>query len=221
MTTASQASSSNASSKRMIDALRTIRRSSCGSPFNEGWGQYDTADIVALVKAARPHAAGRTTPAAGPTATAATSSTCTTTRAPACGPVEPTARRVLGEFGGLGLPVRGHTWQGQKLGLPHLQNAARAHAAYVSLIDKLARSSANGLSRRRLHPNDRCRSRSQRPDDLRPRELKMDADQIAAAAARLYQAPAAPTSPAASASAPEPVANERDKGRTQAGQSSR
>ena len=48
---------------------------------------------------------------------------------PGPGSPQPESERaaVLGEFGGLGLPLDGHTWQSQEeLGLSQLRRAARA-----------------------------------------------------------------------------------------------
>ena len=45
---------------------------------------------------------------------------------------------MLGEFGGLGLPVRGHTWQDQKnWGYRSFTNSEALTTAYVDLIAKL------------------------------------------------------------------------------------
>ncbi len=45
---------------------------------------------------------------------------------------------MLGEFGGLGLPVRGHTWQDEKnWGYRSFTNNADLTDAYVDLLGKL------------------------------------------------------------------------------------
>jgi hypothetical protein len=45
---------------------------------------------------------------------------------------------VLGEFGGLGLPVRGHTWQSEKnWGYGVFANAEALTTAYLNLVAKL------------------------------------------------------------------------------------
>ena len=45
---------------------------------------------------------------------------------------------MLGEFGGLGLPVRGHTWQAEKnWGYRSFTNSAALTTAYVDLVGKL------------------------------------------------------------------------------------
>jgi hypothetical protein len=59
---------------------------------------------------------------------------------PGPGALEPEQNRasVLGEFGGLGLPVRGHTWQAEKnWGYRSFADAEALTAAYVDLAAKL------------------------------------------------------------------------------------
>ena len=60
--------------------------------------------------------------------------TCTATRARACGPSKTKRVGVLGEFGGLGLPLAGHTWQDEKnWGYVSYDNAEELTDAYVEL----------------------------------------------------------------------------------------
>src|SRR4029453_11520487 len=81
-------------------------------PFNEGWGQYDTPRIVQWLKSYDPsrlvnNASGWTDTGTGDGNDVPLS--------PGPGSPKPEASRaaVLGEFGGLGLPLEGHTWQSQ------------------------------------------------------------------------------------------------------------
>ena len=54
---------------------------------------------------------------------------------------------VLGEFGGLGLPVRGHTWQDEKnWGYVSFKDAAELEAAYRARIGELRLLVSRGLS---------------------------------------------------------------------------
>ena len=55
---------------------------------------------------------------------------------------------MLGEFGGLGLPIPGHTWQEEKnWGYRSYQNSDELTDAYLRLIDKLhPLTGAPGLS---------------------------------------------------------------------------
>jgi hypothetical protein len=106
-------------------------------PFNEGWGQFDTVRILNWTKQLDPTrlvdgaSGGNHFPAGdiidhhqypGPGA-----------------PTNVTDRAmVLGEFGGLGLPVKGHTWQNEKnWGYRSFTNATTLTKAYVNLIQKL------------------------------------------------------------------------------------
>lgn len=106
-------------------------------PFNEGWGQFDTVRILNLTEQLDPTrlvdgpSGGNHFPAGdiidhhqypGPGAPAAV-----TDRA-----------MVLGEFGGLGLPLKGHTWQGEKnWGYRSFTNAETLTKAYVDLMRRL------------------------------------------------------------------------------------
>src|SRR5262249_32213281 len=59
---------------------------------------------------------------------------------PGPGSPEPEQKRanVLGEFGGLGLPIRGHTWQSEKnWGYRSFNDPAALTAAYTDLTSKL------------------------------------------------------------------------------------
>jgi hypothetical protein len=106
-------------------------------PFNEGWGQFDTARILNLTKQLDPTrlvdgaSGGNHFPAGdiidhhqypGPGA-----------------PAEVKDRAmVLGEFGGLGLPMKGHTWQSEKnWGYRSFTNATALTSNYVVLLQKL------------------------------------------------------------------------------------
>jgi hypothetical protein len=106
-------------------------------PFNEGWGQFDTARILNWTKQLDPTrlvdgaSGGNHFPAGdiidhhqypGPGAPAAV-----TDRA-----------MVLGEFGGLGLPLKGRTWQSEKnWGYRSFTNAEALTKAYVNLLRRL------------------------------------------------------------------------------------
>jgi len=106
-------------------------------PFNEGWGQYDTARIAETVKQLDPtrlvdNASGWTDHGAGDV------QDMHHYPAPAVLKLETNRAAVLGEFGGLGLPVRGHTWQAEKnWGYQSFTNSAALTAAYLKLVDAL------------------------------------------------------------------------------------
>ena len=106
-------------------------------PYNEGWGQWDTARIVELVRKCDPtrlvdNTSGWTDRGVG--------DVMDMHKYPGPGAPAPEAKRasVLGEFGGLGLPVPGHTWQAQKnWGYKSYTNSEALTTAYVDLAAKL------------------------------------------------------------------------------------
>jgi hypothetical protein len=79
-------------------------------PFNEGWGQYDTVRITNFVKQHDPTRLAN--PASGwndyPIGDVHDMHNYP---GPGMPPVEESRAAVLGEYGGLGLPLEGHTWQ--------------------------------------------------------------------------------------------------------------
>lgn len=96
--------------KEMIDELRSHPSIVMWVPFNEGWGQWDTNRIADWVKGYDPSrlvnsASGWTDREGGDVHDFHIY--------PGPGSPQPTPRRaaVLGEYGGLGLPIEGHTWQ--------------------------------------------------------------------------------------------------------------
>ena len=115
-------------------------------PFNEGWGQYDTARIVTMTKDADPtrlvnNASGWTDNGVGDV------KDIHAYPGPAMPDVEENRAVVLGEFGGLGLPVAGHTWREEKnWGYRNCKTSRELTAAYGELMDKLRPLIAKGLS---------------------------------------------------------------------------
>ncbi|MEI2725900.1 MAG: sugar-binding domain-containing protein [Verrucomicrobiota bacterium] len=116
-------------------------------PFNEGWGQFDTVRILNLTRQLDPTrlvdgaSGGNHFPAGDildhhqyP--------------GPAAPPTVTDRAMVLGEFGGLGLPIKGHTWQDEKnWGYRSFTNAAALTKAYVGLVEQLpGLIRSNGLS---------------------------------------------------------------------------
>jgi len=105
--------------------------------YNEGWGQWDTPRIVNLIKELDPtrlvnNASGWSDRGVGDV------HDIHSYPGPAAPPVEEKRAAVLGEFGGLGLPVEGHTWQAEKnWGYRSYTNADELTDAYIALIKKL------------------------------------------------------------------------------------
>ena len=158
-------------------------------PYNEGWGQWDTQRICALIKQWDPtrlvdNASGWTDRGAGDV------HDIHSYPGPAIPPLEERRAAVLGEFGGLGLPIKGHTWQDEKnWGYRSFTSREELTAAYVELIKKMRPLIGEGL----------CSGVYTQTSDVEievnglmtyDRELiKMDAEKIAAANRKLYLPP--------------------------------
>jgi beta-galactosidase/beta-glucuronidase len=115
-------------------------------PFNEGWGQYETARIVEWIKELDPtrlvdNASGWADRGLGDV------HDIHSYPGPDAPPNEPARAAVLGEFGGLGLPLKGHTWQEEKnWGYRSFENAEDLTNAYLELIKRLKELIKGGLS---------------------------------------------------------------------------
>ncbi|UCC99189.1 MAG: hypothetical protein JSW66_04740 [Phycisphaerales bacterium] len=129
--------------------IRAFRNHPCivmWVPFNEGWGQYDTARIVDLVRGIDP---SRLVNNASGWADRGVGDVHDIHRypGPAAPPTEENRAAVLGEFGGLGLPVKGHTWQDEKnWGYRSYKTREELTDAYVALIENLRSLIGEGLS---------------------------------------------------------------------------
>ncbi len=115
-------------------------------PYNEGWGQWDTPRIVNLIKELDPtrlvdNASGWSDRGVGDV------HDIHSYPGPAAPPVEDKRAVVLGEFGGLGLPIKGHTWQVEKnWGYRSFETREALTEAYVNLLGRLRSLIAGGLS---------------------------------------------------------------------------
>jgi hypothetical protein len=132
--------------KRIINAFGNHPSIVMWVPFNEGWGQYETERIVELIKQYDPtrlvnNASGWADRGVGdvhdihnyPGPTAPLS--------------ESNRASVLGEFGGLGLPVKGHTWQDEKnWGYRSFETRQELTEAYLNLLSELRPLIERGLS---------------------------------------------------------------------------
>jgi hypothetical protein len=106
-------------------------------PFNEGWGQWDTARIADLIRSWDPtrlvnNASGWADRGAG--------DVNDVHKYPGPDAPKPEDKRaaVLGEYGGLGLPVKGHTWQDEKnWGYKSFDDPAKLTDAFLDLQRQL------------------------------------------------------------------------------------
>jgi len=132
--------------KNIIDACRNHPSIVMWVPFNEGWGQHDTERIAKMTKDYDPtrlvnSVSGWTDRGVGDV------HDIHIYTGPGMPPVEENRAAVLGEFGGLGLPITGHTWQAEaNWGYQTYKNPEDLTDAYVQLIRKLNPLIGNGLA---------------------------------------------------------------------------
>jgi hypothetical protein len=101
--------------------------------FNEGWGQYDTERLTAWTKQTDPsrlvnNASGWTDKNAGDVHDIHSYPN------PKCPPIEETRAAVLGEFGGLGLAIPGHTWKKEHWGYQGMADAEQLTSRYEAIL---------------------------------------------------------------------------------------
>ncbi|NUR89296.1 MAG: glycoside hydrolase family 2 [Nonomuraea sp.] len=137
--------------REMVDQHRSSPSIITWVPFNEGWGQYDQARIADLVKGWDPSRLVDNMSGIN-----------------CCGAVDggngdlqdfhiypgpgnppaPTGTRavVLGEYGGLGLPLIGHTWSGGGWGYAVEPDPTALTNRYVAMTGDLAKLRCQGLA---------------------------------------------------------------------------
>ena len=132
--------------RRMIEAFYNHPSIVMWVPFNEGWGQFDTARIVDWTKELDPtrlvnNASGWTDRNVGDVLD------IHSYPGPAIAPLEDNRAVVLGEFGGLGLPLQGHTWQDEEnWGYRSYEDAEALLQAYTNLLVSLRPMIGQGLA---------------------------------------------------------------------------
>src|SRR5574341_2279288 len=130
----------------VVDALRNHPSIVMWVPFNEGWGQHDTESYVRWLESYDPtrlvnNASGWTDARVGDVADVHAYP------GPGMPPPDSTRAPVLGEFGGLGLPLAGHTWLDENnWGYVRFTSAGELGAAYRALLHQLRFLIADGLS---------------------------------------------------------------------------
>lgn len=131
---------------RVVDALRNHPSIVMWVPFNEGWGQHDTGRYVAWLKEHDPtrlvdDASGWSDRSAGDVMD------MHDYPGPAMPALEPRRAAVLGEFGGLGLPVAGHLWNERSTwGYRSFTTPGSLWSAYRRLMQQLRPLVAAGLA---------------------------------------------------------------------------
>ena len=122
--------------KAMIDSLKNHPSIVSWVPFNEGWGQWETAKVAKWVKEYDPtrlvnSASGWTDRGVGdffdwhvyP--------------GPSSPPRDPKRALFLGEFGGLGLPMPGHMWHETGWGYQSFKTKKELTDRFVMLLEEL------------------------------------------------------------------------------------
>ncbi len=173
----------------MIDGLRNHPAIVMWVPFNEGWGQHDTPDVAKWIKKYDPsrpvnEASGWTDKHSGDVSDMHSY--------PGPGMREPEKDRVcvLGEFGGLGMPVKGHTWQQEKnWGYVSYDNAEKLTDAYVALLTAMRPLIGRGLSAAVYTQTTDVEIEVNGLMTYDREVVKMDAARIKEAAEKLYSPP--------------------------------
>jgi len=114
-------------------------------PFNEGWGQFKTPDIVRLIKSIDPtrlvnNASGWTDRGVGDVLD------LHNYPEPVIPDLQENRAIALGEFGGLGYPVPGHTWEEQNWGYRNMPDTTELLELYESFYTSIHAYVNQGLS---------------------------------------------------------------------------
>ncbi len=123
--------------RRMIDSFHNHPSIVMWVVLNEGWGQYDTVRLADWVKQHDPtrivsSVSGWNDMQAGDV------HDIHVYPGPASPAPESLRAAVLGEFGGLGLPIRDHTWQkGKNWGYRNLKSSEELQNQYLQRVDAL------------------------------------------------------------------------------------
>jgi beta-galactosidase/beta-glucuronidase len=132
----------------IMDALHNFPSIVVWIPFNEAWGQFKTAEIANWTKQKDPSrlvnsASGGNFYPVGDIEDLHNYPDPAMPRPDIFGDKK---ALVLGEFGGLGLPVQGHTWQEKNWGYQSFKSNDSLFKRYQSLTEKLAELIKAGLS---------------------------------------------------------------------------
>ncbi|WP_396894270.1 glycoside hydrolase family 2 protein [Mycolicibacterium sp.] len=133
----------------MIDQLRSVTSIIGWVPFNEGWGEYDTARIAWMVKGADPtrmvnaNSGVNCCKSRGDTGAGDVYDDHTYV-GPGRPPPVPNRVRVSGEYGGLGLVIDKNRWPGRPMSYEMVDTQARLTERYVQVSHVLEDLARNG-----------------------------------------------------------------------------
>jgi beta-galactosidase/beta-glucuronidase len=171
----------------MIDAFRNFTSIVMWVPFNEGWGQYDTARISRWVEQYDPT---RLVNSVSGWLDVGAGHTMDIHRYPGPGapPNEATRASVLGEFGGLGFPVSGHTWLEEKnWGYRFYESEEALNTAYFDLLKELTPLVKKGLAAAIYTQTTDVEIEVNGVMTYDREVIKLDLDKAMAASKKLYQ----------------------------------
>jgi beta-galactosidase/beta-glucuronidase len=132
--------------RAMIRHLESFPSIIAWVPFNEGWGQHQTNDILRMVKQADPSRLVDA-PSGWEDRSYGDMKDMHKYPGPDMYAVIPGRASVLGEFGGLGWPVEGHLWWNKRnWGYRSYTDQAGLNAAYEDVVNKLEPLIRDGLS---------------------------------------------------------------------------
>jgi hypothetical protein len=165
--------------KAMIHNLTNVPSIIAWVPFNEGWGEHSTNEILKMVKAMDPSRL-----VDGPSGWEdrgyGDMKDMHSYPGPGMFPVMPDRASVLGEFGGLAHPVTGHLWTDKhNWGYRTYQDQQGLQAAYESLIAQLNVLARQGLSAAVYTQTSDVESEINGLMTYDRRVLKVDADRLA------------------------------------------
>jgi len=114
-------------------------------PFNEGWGQYDTPGIVDFIRSVDPT---RLVNAASGWADRGVGDVHDIHHYPDPRMPDPEEQRaiVLGEYGGLGFPVEGHTWEQENWGYTNMKDREDLTVQFEEYAAQVYAFAEKGLS---------------------------------------------------------------------------
>jgi hypothetical protein len=132
--------------KRMIETKYNHPSIIMWVPFNEGWGQFETGSITRLISE---YDTTRLVNSASGWTDRGTGNINDVHHYPdpVVQPAEEKRAIVLGEFGGLGLPLQGHTWEQKNWGYRNMADTLQLLSRFESYYDLIHRFvKENGLS---------------------------------------------------------------------------
>jgi beta-galactosidase/beta-glucuronidase len=176
--------------KAMIDAFRPFPSIVVWVPFNEGWGQFKTVEISNWTKNYDPSrlvnsASGGNFHAVGDMHDLHNYPDPQLHRPEVFGRDRAV---VLGEFGGLGLPVESHTWTDKSnWGYQSFKNKQELFNRYSSLLEKLETMIPKGLSAAVYTQTTDVESEVNGLMTYDRKEMKFDVEQLRKMNQKLYQ----------------------------------